>query len=259
MDMQPHIIKVSSAKPRPKRELRAFFIELLKFVGIFTFFLAISGAIIMGPVIYTKIAYYFNNSSGTATNNQQQLPVSSVDYKSIAPVIQDRNLPIPQDTRLVIPKIKVDVPIIFMQSSKNEDILEAIKNGVAHFVGTAMPGRIGNMFITGHSSYYWWSGGKYNQVFALLPQLKANDLIYVYYKGAEYVYQVKNSIIVKPTQIEVLDQTIIPTLSLMTCVPLGTNLKRLIVRADLISAPPIDLGKLHQFLDIPKIPTILPL
>lgn len=257
--MQPHIIQVSSVKPRPKRKFRAFFIELLKFLGIFTFFLAISGAIIMGPVIYTKIAYYFDNSSSTATNNQQQLPVSSVDYKSIAPIVESRTLPIPQDARLVVPKIKVDVPIIFMQSSKNEDILEAIKNGVAHFVGTAMPGRIGNMFITGHSSYYWWSGGKYNQVFALLPQLKANDLIYVYYKGAEYVYQVKDSIVVKPTQIEVLDQTIIPTLSLMTCVPIGTNLKRLIVRADLISAPPIDLGKLHQFLNIPKIPTILPL
>ena len=56
-----------------------------------------------------------------------------------------------------------------------------------------------------------------------------------------------------------LNPTPTPTLSIMTCTPLGTNLKRLVVRADLISTPPIDYDKLNTFVDIPQIPIILPL
>ena len=255
MDDQPYVIRVE----RPRGKIKAFFVELTKFLTIFLFFFAISATLIMWPTLYAKISYYFMAPTIIEEGSNLGLPVSSIDYASIAPVIGKRERPIPQGYQLVIPKINVDAPIISMESTNNKDILEAIKRGVAHYANTAFPGRIGNMFITGHSSYYWWREGNYNQVFALLEHLKPNDLVYVYYQGGEYVYRVSDSIVVKPTQVEVLNPTPIPTLSLMTCVPIGTNFKRLVVRADLISIPPIDVDQLTEFADIPEIPIILPL
>lgn len=255
MNNQPYIIKIE----RPKGKIRSFFVETAKFFAIFLFLFAIATVFIMWPTLYAKFSYYFTAPSIAKEGINLGLPVSSPDYTSIAPLIGQRERSIPQDSRLVIPKINVEAPIIFMESTNNKDILEAIRDGVAQYAGTARPGRIGNMFITGHSSYYWWRGGDYNQVFALLEHLIPNDLVFVYHEGGEYVYRVRDSIVVKPTQTEVLDPTPTPTLSLMTCVPIGTNLKRLVVRADLISTPPIDLDQLSRFTEIPKIPVILPL
>ncbi|MBU1083306.1 sortase [Patescibacteria group bacterium] len=250
----PHVVKIRSNTRKRRGRFAYSLVESAKFLGIFTFFLAISGVIIMWPVIYTKLSYFASPESAVNT----ALPATTVNDVVPKTTTNIANIST-SDSRIVIPKINVEAPIIFMESTKNPDILEAIKNGVAHLAGTAMPGRIGNMFITGHSSYYWWSDGKYNQIFALLPQLKANDLIYVYYKGGEYTYKITDSIVVRPTQIEVMDQTLSPTMSLMTCVPIGTNLKRLIVHADLVSTPPTSLSKIYELSDIPKIPNILPL
>ncbi|OGB74525.1 hypothetical protein A2V68_02860 [candidate division Kazan bacterium RBG_13_50_9] len=255
MESQRYIIKVE----RPRGKVKAFFVELAKFLAIFLMFFAISSVFIMWPTLYAKIGYYLTASEISKRGTNLGLPVSSMDYASIAPVIDKRERVIPQDSRLVIPKIGVDVPIVFVDSTSNKDILEAIKDGVVHYADTAMPGRIGNMFVTGHSSYYWWRGGSYNQIFALLEHLQPNDLVYVYYQGGEYVYRVSGSMVVNPDQTEVLEPTPTPTLSLMTCTPIGTNLRRLIVKADLISTPPVDLEQLNRFAEIPRIPVILPL
>lgn len=242
-------------KPKPK--FRRFAVNVLQFVGLFAFFFAISSLIVMGPTIYSKITYYFFAPDIAEKNTNLGLPVTSPDYQTIAPQIGQKV--ITKDNKIVIPKINVDAPIVFPTLADNKTILEAIKNGVAHYPGTALPGRAGNAFFTGHSSYYWWSGGQYNRIFTLLDKLRANDLVYIYYEGNEYVYKIKDSIVVLPSQTEVLNPTAGATVSLMTCTPVGTNLKRLIVRGDLISSPPADTSKISQFADIPKIPIFLPL
>ena len=244
---------------QPRNRSRGFFMEILKFLGVFLIFFAISTAFIMWPNICTTVHYWVKSGGWQKEGTNLGLPISSVDYASIAPIIGERTQPIPQDARLIIPKINVDAPILMVESTNNKDILESLANGIAHYVNTALPGRVGNMFITGHSSYYWWRGGDYNHVFALLEQVKINDLLYVYYEGGEYVYRVNGSKVVSPKETSVLKQTPTPTMSIMTCVPVGTNLRRLIVTADLISTPPVDVDQLNKFADIPKIPIILPL
>ena len=259
---QPYHIKVESGHVhvphhRSKGKFRSFTVHTLQFIGLFVFFFTISSLVVMGPTIYSKISYYFFASDIAEKNTNLGLPVSSPDYQSIAPQVEEKV--IPKENKIVIPKISVDAPIVFPQNADNKSILEAIKNGVAHYPGTALPGRPGNVFITGHSSYYWWSGGQYNRVFTLLDKLVANDLIYIDYDGKEYVYKVRGSIVVLPSQTEVLNPTPNAVLSLMTCTPVGTNLKRLIVQADLISSPPADISKISEFANIPKIPIFLPL
>lgn len=139
---------------------------------------------------------------------------------------------------LYIPKINVRVPIIWdvsAGSDLNSDLLKALERGIARYPQTALPNQTGNLFLTGHSSNYWWEKGNYKTVFALLNRLVAGDLVHLKYQDKLYTYRVNGQKVVKPTDTSVLAPTATPTLSLMTCTPTGTTLLRRIVTANLIN------------------------
>jgi len=244
---------------RPPRR-RSLPVEILKFLGLFAFFFALLVLIVMGPTYYTQISYLWQKPSNNLSK-KYDLPASVADSAQDITALNDlfnqKQALFAEDT-VVIPQIGVDAPIIYLDTADNDKIIAAIQNGIGHYLGTAMPGRNGNVFLTGHSSYYWWSGGKYNQVFARLEYLKAGDLVYIYYQGGKYIYRITNSFVVRPEQVEVLQPTVSPTLTLMTCVPVGTNLRRLIVQAELIGQPAVSGGDFGN-ITLPKPPTILPL
>jgi sortase A len=114
-----------------------------------------------------------------------------------------------------------------------EDMQESLRDGVVHYPGSAKPGHAGNFFITGHSSYYPWNDGDFKDVFARLHELVAGDTYSVYYGGDLHTYRVLSKKEVRPSDVSVLDQ---PTdkrvATLMTCTPIGTTLRRLIVLAE---------------------------
>lgn len=142
---------------------------------------------------------------------------------------------IPSTNTIVIPKISVNAPIIFLDTRDEKTIEANLTNGVVHYQGTANPGEVGNTFITGHSSNFWWIQGQYNYVFVNLDKLVIGDQVVVYYNGKKFVYQVNGTKVVPPTDTSVLAPTDKPTLTLMTCTPSGTNWRRLIVTLDQIS------------------------
>lgn len=234
--------------------------EVLKFIGLFIFFFVVLLLVVMGPTLYTNLSY---SLSGKPQQSSDGLPadvkssgVGNVD--DLASFFNNQEV-VTKENKIVIPKINVDAPIVNITDYSNASILEGIKEGVGHYPGTALPGRVGNTFLTGHSSYYWWNDGKYNQVFALLHKVEAGDLIYIYYQGGKYVYQATDKIVVSPQDVHVLDPTDTPTLSLMTCTPTGTNLRRLIVHAKLIGSPAVSGSDFNEIQNIPKLPSILPL
>lgn len=139
---------------------------------------------------------------------------------------------VPKESRIVIPSLNVNSPIIFLTSNSEKSIQDALTKGVVHYYGTAEPGEAGNAFVTGHSSNFWWIQGNYNYIFANLDKLKKGDKVVVYHKGNKYVYTMRDSKIVLPEDTSVLADTESPILTLMTCTPPGTNWKRLIVRLD---------------------------
>lgn len=168
------------------------------------------------------------------------------------PEIQKTQIPeidlniIPPDTRVFIPRINKNVPIVPVPSENllkkdwdalEKNIQEALKDGVIHYPKTAWPGEKGNIFITGHSSYYPWAEGDFKEVFALLHDVQMNDKIEIHYKQQKYTYEVFDIKVVKPEQIDILDQTDDYILTLMTCTPVGTNWKRLVVVARQIEGP----------------------
>lgn len=156
--------------------------------------------------------------------------------------ITELNLEImPPDNRLIIPKIEKDIPLIdtdpakLMQAdwkSLEQTFQDDLQNGVVHYPGTANPGETGNVFVTGHSSYYPWDPGRYKDVFARLNKLEPGDDILIYYDQQKYHYVVRDKKEVKNDDVSVLDQTEENILTLMTCSPVGTNFRRLVVTAE---------------------------
>ncbi len=184
----------------------------LKFLGVFILIFVISYTIINAPALVLKMKYFWE------TDYRNQSWEKDVNLnKAIT------------ESRLIIPKIRVDAPISW--NVPESDIVKELENGVAHYKGTALPGQLGNVFITGHSSYYLWAPGSYKDVFALLNKLSAGDKIYIQYNGATFTYEVTNQQVVSPDKLDVLEQESENTLTLMTCVPIGTSLNRLIVTA----------------------------
>lgn len=172
----------------------------------------------------------------------------------------------PPDNRLLIPSLGLNVPIVIPPSDAllkeewerlEQDIQAALENGTIHYPGTARPGQAGNFFVTGHSSYYPWSKGKYKSVFARLPALKTGDEFWIYYGGDRHRYVIQEKREVKPTDVHVLDQPLDRRIAtLMTCVPVGTTLRRLILTAqelDPLTGAPMAVGQHSTTADMPKV------
>ncbi len=142
------------------------------------------------------------------------------------------------DNYVYIPRIRVAAPIVRPTSTADSVINDALLKGVLKYPGTAEPGQRGNVFLTGHSSYYWWVNTDYRNIFALVPELRNGDEIVIYHEGTRYIYRVHHVFEVSPTQTEVLKPTAVPIVTLSTCVPVGTSYRRKIVRARQVSPDP---------------------
>jgi LPXTG-site transpeptidase (sortase) family protein len=173
-------------------------------------------------LISGQIAYYLNQ--------RKHISVSSLDSQVAANPVDKNAAP-----RILINKINVTAPVIFNQTVVNEaNFLQALHSGVVHYPNTAVPGQVGNVVIFGHSSGQWWAPGSYKFVFTLLNKLKVDDKIFIEYKGVRYIYKVNNTKVVLPTDLTVLNQGSGHMLTLITCTPVGTSAKRLIIEAQQI-------------------------
>ncbi|MBT4917121.1 sortase [Candidatus Peregrinibacteria bacterium] len=178
--------------------------------------------------------------SKTVVYNQKVLEVSDnpEDQKNQIPSL-DIDIA-PSDDRLIIPRINKNIPIVRISSEalvrRDWNALEtemqgALQGGVVHYPGTGLPGQGGNIAITGHSSYFPWDDGRFKDVFALLHEVVEGDKLVVYHDQEKYLYEINAIDVVLPQDIDILKQTPEEKLTLITCTPIGTNYKRLVVTA----------------------------
>lgn len=134
---------------------------------------------------------------------------------------------------IIIPKIGANSRVLSNIDASDEKIyLDALNKGVAQAAGTAFPGEGGHIFLFAHSTDYFWNVGTYNAIFYLLYKLQQGDEIDLFYQGQRNVYKVVGKEIVEPSQVQYLTRkTNREFLTLQTCWPLGTTLKRLLVFA----------------------------
>lgn len=142
---------------------------------------------------------------------------------------------------VIIPKINVEIPVDYTQSTIDENIIEnALENGVVHYPTTVKPGEKGNAAFFGHSSNNIFNKGKYKFAFVLLHTIEKDDTFYLTYNGKVYIYKVFLKKVVDPSEVDVLNPIAgeTATATLITCDPPGTSLHRLVVVGRQISPDP---------------------
>ena len=137
---------------------------------------------------------------------------------------------IPDENRLVIPAINVDMSIV---EGADEG---ALNLGVWHRPGTGAPGN-GNMVLTGHRVGYAFlpDDVKNSTSFYNLDQLEGGDYVIVYWNGVEYDYEVTGYEVVPKTATYIESQGTDEKLTLYTCHPVGQNAQRLVYYAQRIN------------------------
>lgn len=161
---------------------------------------------------------------------------------SATPIILSTDAPAPSDApELIIPKINVQLPVIYgSQSVAEKDVQAALNDGVFHYSTTAVPGQNGNAAYFGHSSNNIFNKGKYKFAFVLLKDLEPGDIFYLTHDKKVYTYKVYSKKIVNPDDTWVLGPVDgkTATATLITCDPPGTTLHRLVVWGEQISPDP---------------------
>jgi len=214
--------------PTPHKKKRNLFLTL--FIDIVTvvffsacvfFFINFPALTLIGRyMVYPEqVGYSFPSKDGS------QGAAVAGDSPALAPGVKQY-----PDNTIFIPKIGVQAPIGW--DTNNDELTKALEKNVVHLQGTSKPDGNGNVFITGHSSNYWWKEGEYNSVFALLPQLSEGDEIIITYKGEFHHYQVSGKEEMRKNEVAEHLESDKPKLTIMTCVPVGTNLKRLLIYAE---------------------------
>jgi len=194
-------------------------------------------------------------------NVQAYVSPGNIDPANII-VDPTTNVAVSPEPKLIIPKLNIDVPVVYNTTSDYNGQMEAMKNGVAYFGipgANAKPGQIGNTVLAGHSSNDLIDPGSYKFIFARLDSLKKGDTIYVNYESKRYTYTVTKDELVKPTEVgKLVYETKKPVLTLITCMPLGTALKRLLVTAEQVSPSPADAKKPEAKTTRPNEPATIP-
>jgi sortase A len=149
-------------------------------------------------------------------------PVPTVRLVQEQPV--DEGMPF---ARIVIPKISVEA-VVF------EGVDRAVlKQGPGHMPWTPLPGQPGNAVISGHRTTY-------GRPFYDLDLLEVGDTISVETSLGIHRYEVREVLIVLPTDVWVTEEKPGAWLTLTTCNPRFSARERLVIQAALIEGPNLE-------------------
>jgi LPXTG-site transpeptidase (sortase) family protein len=137
-----------------------------------------------------------------------------------------------------IPSLAVSAPIVWSQIEQEAAIQHDLESGIVHYPGTTFPGLRGNSYMTGHSSYYTWSSSSYKTIFKDLGKLEPGNKILIklnFANGtvAELTYRVTSNEVVETSDPRLFREYEGFELTLVTCWPIGTDWKRVMVKAEM--------------------------
>lgn len=136
---------------------------------------------------------------------------------------------------LRIPRFGAGYHWVVVEGVSRDDL----EDGPGHYPGTALPGQIGNMVMSGHRTTY---GHAFNR----LAELRTGDVISLQVRSRTYDYHVIRTQIVDPNDTSVIfpvpgDINAKPTkrlLTMTTCNPEYSAAQRLIVTAEITGGTP---------------------
>lgn len=161
------------------------------------------------------------SAAGGAQFNEAEIP------EHLRPLVQSlANLPLP--TAGPLQAIQIDIPAIGVHNWPivQGDGWEQLKKGVGQHIGSADPGQSGNVVLAGHDDVF-------GEVFRNLDKLQPGDQVVLYTMQKQFTYQVTETRIVEPAQVDVMNPTSEATVTLISCYPYMVDNKRIIVFAKL--------------------------
>jgi len=184
--------------------IRSVNLSLTILVAVFAFYM-------VAPFFWSSVAFSFNTNSPS---------------DAIAPLTASINsVPNSMPNKMIIKKIGVDKQIVVVN-----DIKDVHENIWLRPIGST-PDKGHNSVFLAHR--YKKIGGTSASTFFDLPKLTDGDKIQVVWEGKIYNYTVYSTQVVSPTATYVQYPTVDPIITLITCTPLWTADKRLVVRAKL--------------------------
>ncbi len=160
------------------------------------------------------------NSPGGSQPNDSEIPASLLPLvQSLPPPVIPTQGP-NQALRIVIPSINIDSQVV------QGDGWEQLKKGVGQHIGTADPGRNGNLVLSAHDDIF-------GEIFRHLDQLQPGDEIQIYTASQIYTYVITGTRLVAPTDVSVMSATAYPSATLISCYPYMVDKQRIVVFADL--------------------------
>ena len=173
------------------------------------------------------------SSAGSSTGSRPDLP-----HK--APVFHQQDAQRILPSRLTIPAIKVDTPVVELGWKTNKTSSGEIFSewDVADYAAgwhknSSVPGEQGNIVMSGHNNIL-------GSVFRELDQLKRGDEVNIYAGGGEYTYIVDEVLILpekyasdkqRQENVKYIQETTDDRLTLVSCWPRDDNTHRIVVIA----------------------------
>ncbi len=222
---------VPPRRPDPPRR-RPGLPAVLSFIGRT---LIILGLLILGFVGFELLGTNVAEARDQSTLKDQLVaPPPAADLPVSAPLL-DQPAPPPPPVGSAVAQIRI--PRIGVDKAVVEGVdLADLRKGPGHYANTPLPGQPGNSAIAGHRTTY-------GAPFFRLDEMEPGDPILVSTVQGAFRYEVSKVVVVKPSQVEVLETTAGNQLTLTTCNPRFSAAQRLVVVADLkgpaaAAAPP---------------------
>lgn len=195
-----------------------------KFIGYFLITFIVVFSILNSRFVSAQVSFWFRQ-------DELKKGTVSAEKEKLLPLTDD-------DFYLSIPTLDVSAPVVLEKSTDQNKIFDRLEEGVVHYGSSPLPGQKGASIILGHSSAYPWYKGKYGSVFALLGRLKTGDVIKIQNGDKILNYKVSQSLVFYPfskdKRLEQLEKSDKSSIILVSCWPVGTNYRRIAIRADLI-------------------------
>lgn len=215
-----------------------------KVIRICSVIIGISGVVIIFSSLYPLVSYEWESAykypvliSPLVNEETASFKFSNKDYTNVENWVDD-GIPDHANASDEVKYYTISIPKLEIENATVKMGGDDLSESLVQYNGTALPGKIGNSVIFGHSVLPTFFDPKnYLSIFSTLPRLDIGEQVFVNYDGIEYRYVVEDRFEVRPKDIQILEQNSSSSyLTLVTCTPPGHPLKpkRLIVRAKLI-------------------------
>lgn len=144
------------------------------------------------------------------------------------PELRTDDLPLPETGE---PIAKIRIPSIGVNRTVVESVLlSQLQRGPGHYPETPLPGQRGNVAIAGHRTTY-------GQPFHNLDKVETGDEVIFETAQGTFTYEITELFVVKPNQIEILEDKGDNRVTLIACHPKYSAAERLIAVGVLVGQP----------------------